>query len=728
MAITGTRALSSLQPELYRSNAFRVAGIDVEASPIDFRRRLETLQVMEKVGMQTDASSGGMALTPSPPAATIRVAIDRLADPEQRLLEEFFWFWPLAAGTAKRDPALRALQQNDVESALAEWQRRCGDSTDEVALHNLAVSHHVMALDSELAAASDPSHPPDPGINENWGKAWKYWRLLREHGPFWERLKERIREMDDPRVDLGSAFRIQAELQSWLGSINAQLAFRASVRSDSSTANRHLELLRLSGLDEHSQIRLLERALQPARDSLKTLCAHADTEGRADAANSDKPIGELLEAARPILRTFQELLPPGNSIRDGAHDQVAGLLRSLLVGFGNASKSWRFCRETLTECYALATGASVRSQIEEDLKTVNENLEAALCWFCGKNDPYKKRPAVVPMHGDIETTYQGAGRQYRWNIRKIEVPRCRSCRRVHIGRRFILAVTLGIAPAVVFWSDSIIAIISTITAFIGWQVAPFFRIPPIDRLLGSARTSIRPERHKQKFPAVGYLQSQGWSLGSKPSEITGNSNVGLIEGKTWLKGVTWVGVLIALIFFFSALQDNFPTEHQSGGESSSSYEPTTSTSTAARPTPSSVTSGAEASGDLPGTSSGTSSYEPLQDGTGAQAQALKVEIESSRTRLQQLNALVDDCSTTIDSYKDQLSRDKQTLERMASDNEAGLDVDKSEYEIIRSRHNRYVRLYNDKIQECRPIAQQHDDLVDETNAKIHEYNRLIGAR
>ena len=92
--------MRSLQPDLYRTNAFRMSGMSVESSDSDFRSRVHDLQIMEKLGMQSDEPSGCLALLPRPPAESIRIAIERLADPEQRILEELFWFWPTEAGTA----------------------------------------------------------------------------------------------------------------------------------------------------------------------------------------------------------------------------------------------------------------------------------------------------------------------------------------------------------------------------------------------------------------------------------------------------------------------------------------------------------------------------------------------------------------------------------------------------------------------------------------------------
>jgi hypothetical protein len=687
---------------------------------------------MEKLGMQSDEPSGCLALLPMPPAESIRIAIERLADPEQRILEELFWFWPTEAGTAKQDTALLALLQ-DADAGAAIWQQhcddglvrqvRCGDhpavaiwrhhcddSKDEVAVHNLAVYYHTRALDSELTASSDGSGA-SPNIEEDWNQAWKYWRLLSEHRPFWDRLKKRIESLDDPRLNIGLSSSIQAGLLGWIGNINSQLAFQACLQSDFLGARRHLQILAASGVDESDQVRLLERAVQPVRYSLKTLCTHVEAAVSTNKAKSDRAITEFLNEARPLLRTLSELLPSGNSIRDGEHDQVASLARGLLVGFANESHNWQVCRKILIECSDLATSTSVCSQVATDLKYVNDELELASCWFCKQNDPAKGSSAAVPMHGDVTTTRQSGGTRCQWKTHKIKVPRCRRCQRAHIARRFFVAISIGAISAIALWSQEpvLIAIVATIALLIGWEIAPRFRVPPLDALFSKDKKSVLPEWQKRKYPVVAHLQSEGWSLGSKPAAMNGStSNIQLVEGTTWLKLVTSVVLFAGLTWAFSSMKPDPP-------DLLHPVQPSNSSS------PSAPSSGVASLSDIqePAPSSNRDRSEVI---------ALKSEIQSSKTRLQELKTSVEDCRATVDGYNGQISEDKQTLERMLSDDKTGISIDHEEYESIRNRHNRNVRLHNDKLSECRSLANQHDELVDQTNAKVREYNRLQGAQ
>src|SRR6185503_20135559 len=98
---------------LYRSNVFRVIGAPVHATTRDLARRSERLKLAEKVTTAAVPGVGPLALDPSPGADAIREALHRVRDPERRLIEELFWFWPLDIAGGRPDSALASLEQGD---------------------------------------------------------------------------------------------------------------------------------------------------------------------------------------------------------------------------------------------------------------------------------------------------------------------------------------------------------------------------------------------------------------------------------------------------------------------------------------------------------------------------------------------------------------------------------------------------------------------------------------
>src|SRR5262245_31982328 len=109
--------LRALKPDLYRVNAFRMARLPATASQRDIARRLEMLTMQARLGGSVEQPRGLLGLQPASDVDAVRHAIERLRDPETRLLDEFFWFWPENAVPDSPDEALAALNRGDVAAA-----------------------------------------------------------------------------------------------------------------------------------------------------------------------------------------------------------------------------------------------------------------------------------------------------------------------------------------------------------------------------------------------------------------------------------------------------------------------------------------------------------------------------------------------------------------------------------------------------------------------------------
>ena len=96
-----------VRPQLYAQNAFRLTGLDVDTSLRDISRQAEKLEMMAKLGVNSqDRGAFAIAVT----TEEVRAALQSIKIPEQRLLHEFFWFWP-NTGDSKTDEALSRHQE-----------------------------------------------------------------------------------------------------------------------------------------------------------------------------------------------------------------------------------------------------------------------------------------------------------------------------------------------------------------------------------------------------------------------------------------------------------------------------------------------------------------------------------------------------------------------------------------------------------------------------------------
>ncbi len=264
----GVALLEAATPLVYRTNAFRVTGLPVDASARDMSRELQKRAMLERLGRGPRGGSGPLDLNPPADADAVRDAMQRLRDPERRLIEELFWFWPQAFGQSARDEALQALNRGDLETSTKIWIERARTPAETgVAIHNLAVMPHALALDYEYAMCQGHT---SPALIEQRDKSWRptldRWVVLVNHEAFWAGIAERIRTFADPRLSISTARQIRSSLPLAIVSITAQLARQAAERGSGTEAARLVDLLQSSGFEPNVIAEAFRRAIQPVRD------------------------------------------------------------------------------------------------------------------------------------------------------------------------------------------------------------------------------------------------------------------------------------------------------------------------------------------------------------------------------------------------------------------------------------------------------------------------------
>lgn len=524
--------LSAARPDLYRINAFRISALPIDATAHDISRQTEKLKMMEKFSGNIRQNGGPLPLDPIPNADDIREAMQRLRDPERRLVDEFFWFWPHELGQSNNDGALTALARNDLKTAGEIWfKQERGSSQANVSMHNLAILAHLAALDLEHKAeskrlADDVSQRRD----SYWKEAFKRWKILLEHEGFWSRLSARIRQLDDPRLTTGTARRMRASLPLALLCINAQLAVRTAERGDTDETSRHMRIMRDSGLDQSVIDEALQRAVKPIRERIKTLCKSAESEADTDPIHADQVTKRLLDQTRPILAALDCLLTSGNATRDGAHDEVALCALSCQVSFANKTENWKTSLELLEFVQSIAASQSIRERIKENINIVRANLDHQLlyetCWFCKKRPAKKNVTIEVKMYGDI--TYNHSffrfGTEVSWRQATIQVPRCAICNSAHmrpdalrvIGG--ILSGLVGLVSCIAIVNDNDEAILKGLLIF-GVYTAIGTAIGYGIGMVHNFLRGIKSLSTYIKFPRVQELKILGWEFGEKPPNL-----------------------------------------------------------------------------------------------------------------------------------------------------------------------------------------------------------------
>jgi hypothetical protein len=361
--------LDACTPLVYVRNAFRISGLAVDAAARDIKRRIDDLKHAEELGDAEPEHTHAFALDPPPSIERIREAAQSLHDPERRIIEEFFWFWPTQWGGGRSDPALTALGTGDKDTAFKTWSSALANGNGAaavVAKHNLAVMYHLVALDSEhYAMESDLTPDQLKTIDGYWDKSVKWWEELTEDESFWSLVTDRIRMHNEPdRLPTGVSRRIRSSLPEALDKINAMLAIGFVERGKLDRARKQIEIMVRShqGRDD------IAKTLAVVTTPLKTRVANAVENARTTAEREPKKAAQsardLLSAIAEPLKIICMILPTADHERIDLCDSVASACLDCGMAFGRATDEWDDALDLLDKSLTLAMSDQTRKEIE----------------------------------------------------------------------------------------------------------------------------------------------------------------------------------------------------------------------------------------------------------------------------------------------------------------------------------------------------------------------------
>ena len=523
--------LEAARPDLYRLNAFRITELPVDASTRDVSRRQQMVEMARETGLSIPPGPGrALPMGNASDPEILAQAMQRLRDPERRLVDEFFWFWPHRLGQSQNDQALVALARGDAAAASRIWaEQEQAYSEANVSMHNLAVLAHAMALDLEQADAQDRL---SPAVKKRhtlwWQQAFQRWRVLLDHEGFWSRLTARIRDLDDQRLTTGTARRLRATLPLALLSINAQLAVQAAESGAAAEAKRHLRIMEESGFERSVIDEAMRRTIEPVRQRIKALGQNSEAEANADPEHADAVTYRFLDQAKALLDILDCLLPVEHPTRQAMHDEVALTALRCQIAYGNKTEDWAVSLDLLQRMLPLAAGKAARERLEENIRIVEGNQQ---CWFCGQGRPEEGAAIEVKMYGNVQRTPVftggGFGTRLQWQQTTIQVPRCARCKRAHSQVNNFAAVggvlggLLGLCGCAALMSAErgaddawcggvgVLALLASIGAAFGYGIGRLTLLK-----------GIKPEEAKLQFPVIADRQKEGWQVGEKPPEAS----------------------------------------------------------------------------------------------------------------------------------------------------------------------------------------------------------------
>lgn len=368
--------LEAATRDLFRKNAFRITGLSVDTTVREANRHADKLKMLAELGQGSIAECPAFSLKPPPSLDEIREALQKLKDPERRMVDEFFWFWPEEFGQSQTDAALQALKKGDSETALEIWNAKENSAKDGVvACHNLALVFQIRALDWENHSfENEVSQERQQKIADYWTKSLDRWPGLATNEILWEKVMSRIRQLNEPNLTVDFAARMRSTMPKAMGKINAELALAFAESGKIELAHLHIRIMRKIIKDPATVEETAELVLTPCKNQLKEQIQQAKESAQQHPASAHESARALIHSARPALFLFNLFFEDQNHAQKDIFDEVVTTTVNCLVAYQRKTDDNKTFVELLDLALPLAQSNEARKRTEENIKIGKANL------------------------------------------------------------------------------------------------------------------------------------------------------------------------------------------------------------------------------------------------------------------------------------------------------------------------------------------------------------------
>jgi len=733
-------------PDLYRYNAFRVAGLTIEASHRDVARRVKLLQMKTKLEGTAAIQSGPEALLPTPDLDTIRATSQVLLDAEQRFLHEIFWFWP-----DEEEAGINIQLGADLDGGT--------QSHSISTIHNQAVLASVTAADLEYADAN-----AGPLIEAERQRLWAHWKqagtawlaILKDER-FWRFLSERAEALDDPRLDPSTVADLRSALPRGLAKMHAIQAVRVIERQGQGIAAQHASWVRRFAPESADDI-LLDCS-KPLRDQVAVLSARLESQIRTQVPQIPDAVRSFLKEVIPLVRTVSAILGSKSVISRNLSDTVADGAAAALVRYCNETGDYEATADLLQEVQPLARSVAVVERVTRNLAAARENSwnklyidplaekleEISNAELTAAEKFSRIKTEAVPLFRRLQDAMGQkdpvplASKMIAAALRSISVELHNTTRQFQLAFEAIdLAVTLCIDEelAAKLEEDWATAEEHAYQARLTKDLEPIGAAPTLYTLNGWGTTLYGVSDRESRtgsYVATRYFTAffvPLFPLARYRVRHLGNGQYQFL-GKAPFRRFDKVHVaafLVVVVLLLISISQSGSTQNIS--------TPRSADSTAVAPSTPSTDSAAPGatqrqSSELPrrspwpeSTVGQPGSYSPSSSLQADERPRLKQEIEDGRAQVTAMKHELESIRQELDTIKVDLDTRKAAIDGTERLMRLGADIDDLEYKRSISEYNDAVRRFNRLLQEGKEKARLHDLLVDEINEKIRQYNRL----
>lgn len=362
--------------DLFRKNAFRITGLPIDATSRERAKHADKIKILAELGQDPHTQSAAFPIKPPPSLDEIREAIQNLKDPEKRLVDEFFWFWPEEFENSQSDPAMQALAKGDSQTAVEIWTNRENYAASKItAKHNLALVCHVCALDWEnYSLKGEVEVERRQKIADYWKGAFTRWEHLATSEQFWEKVTARIRQLNEPNLPTGFVRRMRATLPEALDKINAELALAFAESGNIELARLHIRFMRETnqGLDNVEKTAAL--VLTPTKVRLREQIQRTKRVAEEDPAQANKAVRSLIEHAFPLIEVFDLFFGEQEHAEKEVLDETATACTNCLVSYQKKTDDNHAFIDLLRLTLPLAQAVDVHERIERNIEIGKTNI------------------------------------------------------------------------------------------------------------------------------------------------------------------------------------------------------------------------------------------------------------------------------------------------------------------------------------------------------------------
>lgn len=411
---------------VYNDNIFHLLGLQTTATSRQIRRRREDLESAHEMGEEAWKREFKHLLgnRPVPSFEDVQVTFEHLADPEYRIVSEFFWMWPIEDD----DAALKELLEGNRSAAIRIWEQAAVGfgKKRSIAQHNLAIVYQFYAIDAELQAIDVAEVPDDfhRQMCDYWTQSFSYWEDLADSDDFWNIFKARMYEFDDPRLTHDFVCALRKQFPVAFDAINLRLAVEYAKRDKFFEAKRHIDYMLKTMVGPDNIEETLRCFFVPMSKKIDSLIKSYNERVKLNPAEGLNVANELIDATerdygvvyglfggdsptaglyaakkrRQKIQSDPRYMPSANEInellseernqvallnmRGSLYDPVVNACFNYLFKYSEATKDWKITIEWDDFLGKLAVSEKLKEKIADDLKAifkilVNELIDRA---------------------------------------------------------------------------------------------------------------------------------------------------------------------------------------------------------------------------------------------------------------------------------------------------------------------------------------------------------------